>query len=61
MANEVTEKRVVGWVMHEPNKLSREEIDRLGDDIADFLSKANPNWPRATLVSMVHSRPGVSV
>src|SRR5262245_4918943 len=28
------EKRVVGWVMHEPNKLSREEIDRLGDDIA---------------------------
>ncbi|HEX5070022.1 MAG TPA: hypothetical protein VFV78_07375 [Vicinamibacterales bacterium] len=25
-----------------------------GEDIADFLSKANPNWPRATLVSMMN-------
>jgi hypothetical protein len=25
-----------------------------GDDIADFLSKANPNWPRATLVSLMN-------
>jgi hypothetical protein len=24
-----------------------------GVDIADFLSKANPNWPRATLVEMM--------
>lgn len=24
-----------------------------GDDIADFLSKANPNWPRATLREMM--------
>jgi len=24
-----------------------------GEDIADFLSKANPNWPKATLVSMM--------
>ena len=24
-----------------------------GVDIADFLSKANPNWPRATLVTMM--------
>ena len=23
------------------------------DQIADFLSKANPNWPRATLVDMM--------
>ena len=25
-----------------------------GEDIADFLSKANPNWPRATLVDMMN-------
>ena len=25
-----------------------------GDAIADFLSKANPNWPRATLVDMMN-------
>jgi hypothetical protein len=25
-----------------------------GEDIATFLSKANPNWPRATLVSMMN-------
>jgi hypothetical protein len=24
-----------------------------GEDIAEFLSKANPNWPRATLVTMM--------
>ena len=27
--------------------------ERNGEDIADFLSKANPNWPRATLVEMM--------
>jgi len=27
---------------------------RNADQIADFLSKANPNWPRATLVSMMN-------
>jgi hypothetical protein len=25
-----------------------------GEDIADFLSKANPHWPRATLVGMMN-------
>jgi hypothetical protein len=25
-----------------------------GEDIADFLSQANPNWPRATLVEMMN-------
>ena len=25
-----------------------------GEDIADFLSNANPNWPRATLVEMMN-------
>ena len=25
------------------------------DDIAEFLSKANPNWPRATLVAMMNT------
>ena len=25
-----------------------------GEDIADLLSKANPNWPRATLVEMMN-------
>jgi hypothetical protein len=28
---------------------------RNGEDIADFLSKANPNWPRATLVAMMNT------
>ena len=28
---------------------------RNGEDIADFLSKANPNWPRATLVDMMNT------
>ena len=27
--------------------------DRNGEDIAEFLSKANPNWPQATLSSMM--------
>jgi hypothetical protein len=27
---------------------------RNAEDIADFLSKANPNWPRATLVEMMN-------
>jgi len=26
-----------------------------GEQIADFLSKANPNWPRATLVEMMNT------
>jgi hypothetical protein len=26
-----------------------------GEAIADFLSKANPNWPRATLVTMMNT------
>jgi hypothetical protein len=26
-----------------------------GEEIADFLSKANPNWPRATLVDMMNT------
>jgi len=25
-----------------------------GEDIADFLAKANPNWPKATLVEMMN-------
>jgi hypothetical protein len=28
---------------------------RNGEEIADFLSKANPNWPRATLVAMMNT------
>jgi hypothetical protein len=28
---------------------------RNGEDIADFLSKANPNWPRAALVEMMNT------
>ena len=28
---------------------------RNGEDIAEFLSKANPNWPRATLVTMMNT------
>jgi hypothetical protein len=28
---------------------------RNAEDIADFLSKANPNWPRATLVEMMNT------
>jgi hypothetical protein len=28
---------------------------RNAEDIADFLSKANPNWPRATLVSLMNT------
>jgi hypothetical protein len=27
--------------------------DRNGEEIADFLSKANPNWPKATLMQMM--------
>jgi hypothetical protein len=29
------------------------EWHRSGEEIADFLSKANPNWPRAILVNMI--------
>ena len=40
---------------HDQNKVR--EIDQKwrknGDDIADFLSEANPNWPRATLADMM--------
>ena len=28
---------------------------RNGEEIADFLSKANPHWPRATLVNMMNT------
>ena len=37
---------------------AQQQADRLwhrnAEDIADFLSKANPNWPRATLVAMMN-------
>lgn len=40
------------------DKASQQQADakwkRNGEDIADFLSKANPNWPRATLVEMMN-------
>lgn len=40
------------------DKAAQTEADRKwhrnGEDIADFLSKANPNWPRATLVDMMN-------
>jgi hypothetical protein len=39
------------------DKAKQQEADakwqRNADDIADFLSKANPNWPRATLVDLM--------
>jgi hypothetical protein len=38
---------------------AQQQADRMwhhnAEDIADFLSKANPNWPRATLVSMMNT------
>jgi hypothetical protein len=40
------------------DKASQQQADakwhRNGEEIADFLSKANPNWPRATLVDMMN-------
>jgi hypothetical protein len=40
------------------DKASQQQADakwhKNGEDIADFLSKANPNWPRATLVDMMN-------
>ena len=40
------------------DKASQQQADtkwkRNAEDIADFLSKANPNWPRATLVDMMN-------
>lgn len=40
------------------DKASQEQANtkwlRNGEDIADFLSKANPNWPRAVLVKMMN-------
>jgi hypothetical protein len=40
------------------DKASQQQADakwrRNGDEIADFLSKANPNWPRAALVDMMN-------
>lgn len=40
------------------NKPSLQQADarwrRNGEDIADFLAKANPHWPRATLVQMMN-------
>jgi uncharacterized membrane protein YphA (DoxX/SURF4 family) len=41
------------------DKASQTQADtkwhRNGEAIADFLSKANPNWPRATLVDMMNA------
>jgi hypothetical protein len=41
------------------DKTSQQQADakwhRNGEAIADFLSKANPNWPRATLVQMMNT------
>lgn len=41
------------------DKASQQQADakwhQNGEAIADFLSKANPNWPRATLVSMMNT------
>ena len=38
---------------------AQQQADRLwhrnAEDIADFLSTANPNWPRATLVAMMNT------
>jgi hypothetical protein len=40
------------------DKASQQQADakwkKNAEDIADFLSKANPNWPRATLVDMMN-------
>ena len=40
------------------DKTSQQQADAKwhanGEAIADFLSKANPNWPRATLVQMMN-------
>lgn len=40
------------------DKASQEQADakwhRNAEAIADFLAKANPNWPRATLVNMMN-------
>jgi hypothetical protein len=40
------------------DKAAQQQADsrwhRNGEAIADFLSKANPNWPRATLVDMMN-------
>jgi hypothetical protein len=40
------------------DKASQQQADakwrRNGEEIADFLSKANPNWPRAVLVDMMN-------
>jgi hypothetical protein len=41
------------------DKASQQQADakwhRNGEAIADFLSKANPNWPRASLVQMMNT------
>jgi hypothetical protein len=40
------------------DKAAQQQADakwhRNGEEIADFLSKANPNWPRAALVDMMN-------
>jgi hypothetical protein len=40
------------------DKAAQQQADakwrRNGEEIADFLSKANPNWPRTTLVEMMN-------
>lgn len=41
------------------DKTAQQQADakwhRNGEEIADFLSKANPNWPRATLATMMNT------
>jgi hypothetical protein len=41
------------------DKAAQQQADakwhRNGEEIADFLSKANPNWPRATLAAMMNT------
>ena len=41
------------------DKASQQQADarwhRNGEDIVEFLSKANPNWPRAALVQMMNA------
>lgn len=40
---------------HAAQQQADEKWHRNGEEIADFLSKANPHWPRATLVEMMNA------